>query len=593
MLNQKLKKVFVPNPVLSEVFSTLDSKEQRKFKAFILLQFLNSMLDTIAILMSGVLVSLGYSYSTGSPPAAVFDPLIKMGSRNGADIKSLIAILGVAIASLLAIRTISTLFTSYKTYRFLAIVSGRQAASLVQGIYGSGFSWIRRKNIQEVSFVATQGVENIYIGALGQYMIYISDLVFVTIVAIALFVVNPLLMVISVSTFLFLGTLSFLYSSKRVAIYSKLLSENTILGNIKVSKLVKLFREVTVSGYSKALISDFSEFRNRSSLNFAKLNWIQIVPKFSVEIVIVLGTFAVTVTSALTLGFASAMSTMTIFLTATSRVAPAALRIQQALTQINSYLTQSALVLEYTRDIKGKSNDYVVDLDDHYKNMENLQPPSILVSNLSYSYIGAQTNVLSSVDLFIASGESVAIIGESGAGKTTLCDLMLGILTPTSGEILIDGLSPLDFQMRNPLKVAYLSQEPYLFHGTIRENIVLDPNQQYDEERVWEALKKSKIAEFVEELPGQLDYFIQGESKVFSGGQAQRISIARALFHEPILIFLDEPTSSLDPETENDFLETLDSLKGKATIITIAHKPETIHRMNSAVKLSNGRINAE
>jgi len=593
MLIQKLKKVFVPNPVLSEVLSTLDANDQRKFKAFILLQFVNSMLDTMAILMSGVLVSLGYSYSSGTPTAAVFDPLINLASRNGVGIKTLIAILGVAIASLLAIRTVSTLFTSYKSYQFLAIVSGRQAASLVKGIYGSGFSWIRRKNIQEVSFVATQGVENIFIGALGQYMIYISDLVFVAIVAIALFVVNPLLMAISVSTFLLLGTLSYLYSSKRVAIYSKLLSENTILGNIKVSKLVKLYREVTVSGNSEALISDFSEFRNRSSLNFAKLNWIQIVPKFSVEIVIVLGTFAVTVTSALTLGFASAMSTMTIFLTATSRVAPAALRIQQALTQINSYLTQSALVLEYTREIKDMGNRYGIDLEDQYKNMENLQPPSILVSKLSYSYFGAEANVLSSVDLAIGSGESVAIVGESGAGKTTLCDLMLGILKPTSGEILIDGLSPRDFQLRNPLKVAYLSQEPYLFHGTIRENIVLDPGQQHDDVRIWEALKKSKIADFVAGLPGRLDYFIQGESKVFSGGQAQRLSIARALFHEPILVFLDEPTSSLDPETENDFLETLDSLKGKATIVTIAHKPETIHRMNTVVKLSNGRINAE
>jgi ABC-type bacteriocin/lantibiotic exporter with double-glycine peptidase domain len=547
----------------------------------------------MAILMSGVLVSLGYSYSTGSSPAAVFDPLINLASRNGVDIKTLIAILGIAIASLLAIRTISTLFTSYKSYQFLAIVSGRQAASLVKGIYGSGFSWIRRKNIQEVSFVATQGVENIFIGALGQYMIYISDLVFVVIVAIALFIVNPLLMAISVSTFLLLGTLSYLYSSKRVAIYSKLLSENTILGNIKVSKLVKLFREVTVSGNSEALISDFSEFRNRSSLNFAKLNWIQIVPKFSVEIVIVLGTFAVTVTSALTLGFSSAMSTMTIFLTATSRVAPAALRIQQALTQINSYLTQSALVLEYTREIKDIGSHYGVDLEDQSKNIVNLQPPSILVSKLSYTYLGAQANVLNSVDLAIGSGESVAIVGESGAGKTTLCDLMLGILKPTSGEILIDGLSPRDFQLRNPLKVAYLSQEPYLFHGTIRENIVLDPGQQHDDVQIWEALKKSKIADFVAGLPGRLDYFIQGESKVFSGGQAQRISIARALFHEPILVFLDEPTSSLDPETENDFLETLDSLKGKATIVTIAHKPETIHRMNKVVKLSNGRINAE
>jgi len=593
MLIQKLKKVFVPNPVLSEVLSTLEAKDQRKFKAFILLQFVNSMLDTMAILMSGVLVSLGYSYSTGSSPATVLDPLINLASRNGVDIKTLIAILGVAIASLLAIRTISTLFTSYKSYQFLAIVSGRQAASLVKGIYGSGFSWIRRKNIQEVSFVATQGVENIFIGALGQYMIYISDLVFVVIVAIALFVVNPLLMAISVSTFLLLGTLSYLYSSKRVAIYSKLLSENTILGNIKVSKLVKLFREVTVSGNSEALISDFSEFRNRSSLNFAKLNWIQIVPKFSVEIVIVLGTFAVTVTSALTLGFASAMSTMTIFLTATSRVAPAALRIQQALTQINSYLTQSALVLEYTREIKDIGNHNGMDLEDQPKIIENLQPPSILVSNLSYSYLGAQANVLNSVDLAIGSGESVAIVGESGAGKTTLCDLMLGILKPTSGEILIDGLSPRDFQLRNPLKVAYLSQEPHLFHGTIRENIVLVPGQQHDDVQIWEALKKSKIADFVAGLPGRLDYFIQGESKVFSGGQAQRISIARALFHEPILVFLDEPTSSLDPETENDFLETLDSLKGKATIVTIAHKPETIHRMNTVVKLSNGRINAE
>lgn len=588
MFRSKLRRLYIPNPILSKILSTLDTKDKKRFKLFIILQFFNSVLDTIAILLSGVLVSIAYSYSTDTKPNQLLFRFIEFWAQQGVVLGKLILIIGTSIATLLAVRTVSTLFTSYRSYCFLANLSGRQSSELAKRFFTTGFAWIRRKNIQEVAFVATQGVENIYIGALGQYMTYLSDMLFVVIVATVLFIVNPLLMLISAGIFVSLGMISYMYTTKRVTIFSKALTQNTIKGNIKVNNLVKLFREITVSGNTKSLLDDFSKFRTESSLNFAKLNWIQIVPKFSVEIVIVIGTFAVTVASALTMGFSSAMATMTVFLTATTRVAPAALRIQQALTQINSYLSQSAIVLEYTQEF-GKIIDHPLNTfhEIEVQKVSPLLPPSIQVSNLSFSYAGDTKSTLTDINLNVAGGESLAIIGESGAGKTTLCDLMLGVLSTPTGVVLIDGMPPREYQERNPLKVAYLSQEPYLFNGTIRENVVLAVKHRTSDAEIWEALRKSRIADFVENLPGKLDFFLDGDSRIMSGGQAQRISIARTLFHEPLLVFLDEPTSALDVETEKDFLATLDSLSGKATIITIAHNPETIKRMDKTFRLAN------
>jgi ABC-type bacteriocin/lantibiotic exporter with double-glycine peptidase domain len=457
-------------------------------------------------------------------------------------------------------------------------------------IFSNGYAWLKGKKSQELAFLTTQGVENIYVGTLGQYMIYVTDLLFITLVSVVLLIINPTLMFVSMSIFMILGGISHRFSSKRVSQYSSLLSKNTIEGNIKVNRITRLFRESLVSGSYVSLINDFYDFRKAASLNFARLSWIQIVPKFSVEVVIVIGTFAVTLTSAATMGFSQAMATMTIFLAATSRLAPAALRIQQSLTGINSYLAQSTETLNSMAEVSTIKEPYLefLNLEDVHKDNS---PPVIEFRNVYFGYDDKSEFVLKDVNLIIESGDSVAIVGESGVGKSTLCDLILGMLIPNSGVVEIGGYSPRVFEEANPNRVSFLSQETFLFPGTIRDNVALGLDaSKFADAQIWEALQNAKAASFVESLPGKLDYIIDGLTNELSGGQAQRIGIARALFSSPTLLILDEPTSSLDLETEKAFVETLTTLQGVATVVVIAHRPETLKGVNKIIELSKHGI---
>ena len=590
MLKRLGRKLIFPNSELIHVFSNLSKKEKMHYVLYIVFQFINSLLDTSAILLSGLLVSLGYSFATGVSPSGIAESILQSPLFVNHDFKFAILSIGLTIVVLLGIRTIFSLFVTFRSYKYLASLSAKNSLQFMSQIFSNGYGWLKRKKPQELAFLTTQGVENIYVGTLGQYMIYITDLLFISLVSIVLLVINPILMFVSMTIFLILGGLSHRYSSKRVSEYSSLLSKNTIEGNIQVNKISRLFRESLVSVSYVSLTNDFYNFRKSASLNFARLSWIQLVPKFSVEVVIVIGTFAVTITSAATMGFSQAMATMTIFLAATSRLAPAALRIQQSLTGINSYLAQSAETLKAmaeVKEIKETVPEFLnADLSETFES-----PPRIEFTNVSFRYDDSSEFVLQDVSLLIEPGDSVAIVGESGAGKSTLCDLILGMLTPSSGFVKIAGQSPRLFEKSNPNKVSYLSQETFLFPGTVRENVALGlDSSTITDTQIWEALRRAKASSFVELLPGKLDFKIDGLTNSLSGGQAQRIGIARALFSNPTLLILDEPTSSLDLETEKAFIETLTALQGLATIVVIAHRPETLKGVNQIIEFSNNKI---
>jgi ABC-type multidrug transport system fused ATPase/permease subunit len=185
----------------------------------------------------------------------------------------------------------------------------------------------------------------------------------------------------------------------------------------------------------------------------------------------------------------------------------------------------------------------------------------------------------------------VAITGSSGAGKTTLVDLLLGVHIPTSGDIYISGLSPLDAFQKWPGATAYVPQDTVIVNGNIWENIALgfDYNPEH-EKYINEALKLSNLEDYVQSLPEGLFTKVGDRGHKLSGGQRQRLGIARALFTKPKLLVLDEATSSLDAQTESDITEAIKSLKGKTTIIMIAHRLSSVRNADQVIFINNGMI---
>ena len=214
----------------------------------------------------------------------------------------------------------------------------------------------------------------------------------------------------------------------------------------------------------------------------------------------------------------------------------------------------------------------------------------ISVEDLTFHYPDTEEAVLSHINVTIPRNASVAFIGPSGAGKTTMVDLILGVLKPQGGCVAVDGMDISESYRGWHDKIGYIPQTIYMLDDTIRNNIAFGQAGAIDDEEIWAALKQAQLDEFVASLDEGLDTMI-GEAGVrLSGGQRQRIGIARALYRKPEVLVLDEATSALDTETEAAVMEAIDSLQGKMTMLIIAHRLTTIKNCDIVYQVENGSV---
>jgi ABC-type multidrug transport system fused ATPase/permease subunit len=216
---------------------------------------------------------------------------------------------------------------------------------------------------------------------------------------------------------------------------------------------------------------------------------------------------------------------------------------------------------------------------------------SIHLRRVTFKYPRTTSPALIDVDLACAAGTSTAVVGCTGAGKSTLVDLMLGMLEPDSGSVAIAGVPPMQAVETWPGGIGYVPQSVALFDSTVRENIALGLTpDSYDESLIWRALEIAHLSNFIDSQPAKLETLIGERGVRLSGGQRQRLGLARALFTRPKLLVLDEATSSIDTETEHAITEALNSLAGDTTIVTIAHRLSTVRRADQVVYLEAGRV---
>ena len=217
--------------------------------------------------------------------------------------------------------------------------------------------------------------------------------------------------------------------------------------------------------------------------------------------------------------------------------------------------------------------------------------PTIKLSEVGFAYSSSLPNAITGIALDIPSGAILAIAGPSGSGKTTLVDVILGILVPTSGDVTISNLKPNQAIEKWPGAIAYVPQDVLIVNGTIRDNVSLGYETRLeDEPLVWDALKVASLDKLVESLPDGLDTQVGDRGTRFSGGQRQRLGIARAMFSKPKLLILDEATSSLDGDSEAEITDTILNLKGNVTVLIIAHRLSSIRNADQLVYLEAGKV---
>lgn len=196
---------------------------------------------------------------------------------------------------------------------------------------------------------------------------------------------------------------------------------------------------------------------------------------------------------------------------------------------------------------------------------------------------------MAGLSLIIKKGESLALIGESGAGKTTLSDVILGLLKPELGTVKMDNIDIFAIPKQWAGIIGYVPQSVYLIDDTIKENIIFGlENNENNDEAIWRALEQAQLKQFVESLPQQLNTIVGERGIKFSGGQRQRVAIARALYYDPDILVLDEATSALDSGTETAVMEAIEALQGQKTLIIVAHRLTTIRNCDKIYEVKNG-----
>jgi len=268
---------------------------------------------------------------------------------------------------------------------------------------------------------------------------------------------------------------------------------------------------------------------------------------------------------------------------------PSINRMALAISQIKFYTPILATIYN---DIKVPlKNDKITESGSQIVPPVSMLQESIKLENVCFKYPDTQHNVLDSVSITIPKGYSVGFIGPSGAGKTTIVDIILGLLKPDSGKVLVDGYDIFKNMSLWQKQIGYIPQNIYLSDNTIRKNIAFGlDDDQIDDNKIWEAIKNAQLDEVVRKLPEGLDTWIGEHGLKISGGQRQRIGIARALYSDPTVLVLDEATSSLDTETERGISNSINKLSGEKTLLIIAHRITTVEKCDLQFYIRNGKI---
>ncbi|HEX2659606.1 MAG TPA: ABC transporter ATP-binding protein [Polyangia bacterium] len=349
-------------------------------------------------------------------------------------------------------------------------------------------------------------------------------------------------------------------------------------------------REIKILGREDAFEQSFLATQKSLARARRRHGWLVTVPRVAIETIFV--SSVVLVVALATLGGRSGRDVVPLlglFAYAGFRLIPSANRL---LLHVDALRSAAALIDRLTSHRTAFLRDLSQAEPEPTQGAIEFRD-QLTIEGLSYRYGEGAPFVLSDVSATIMRGQSIGVVGPTGAGKSTLIDLIFGLLEPSTGRIAVDGVDIRRARRAWQRRIGYVPQTAFLFADSIRQNIALGiPAAAIDEARVREALELVQLASFVDALPAGLDTEIGERGIRLSGGQRQRVAIARALYHDPELLVLDEATAALDNKTERDLTEAIERLRGRKTLIVIAHRLTTVQRCDALMFLSHGRLQA-
>ncbi len=569
--------------------SVLSHHDRRKILIVTFGQICLGGLDLLGVLLIGVLGALAVdgvqSQASGSRVQSIL-LLLRISDKS---FQTQVVILGICAAILLVGRTLLSIVFTRRMLFFLSRRGATISLNLVSRLLAQPLLTIQARTTHTILFSLTRGVETITLGILATSVNMLADVSLLLIMGIGLFVVEPNIAIGTSIIFSLVGFTLYRLMHVRAQTLGFENSQLSIQSYEKITEVFSSYRESVVRNRRNYYAREIGKLRLDLANTTAEMNFMPYISKYVIETTVILGALLIASVVFVLQDVTQGVAILSIFLAAGMRIAPAVLRLQQGAVQIRGSLGLAGPTLDLIDEIG--TNEPVEKVDDFVDLVHKDFVGNVEIVDVSLTYPGKSKPAVSNATLKIPVGASVAFVGPSGAGKSTIVDVLLGVLNPDSGSVTVSGLPPLVAISKWPGAISYVPQDVLISNGTVRENVALGyPVEVATDELVMDALRVAQLGEFVAGLPQGIDTPVGERGTKISGGQRQRLGIARAMFTKPNLLVLDEATSSLDGETEAGISAAIHALRGVTSVVMIAHRLSTVRNVDIVIYMSKGKI---
>jgi ATP-binding cassette subfamily C protein len=572
-------------------WSLLTAKEKSFFLIRVGVRLALNGLDIVAVALMGLLGAITATGLSGQNLEIFGYQIPSPTASNVIVLVSLVAFLFVLKGGL------AIIFQRW-TAVFLAGVEIKNSAKVTRYLFSGSLQRVKKYSRPEISFLVENSTNATFSGVLGSMTtLVIESTLFISIFVIFLLVDWSAAIAIALYFAVLVFILQATTSRKYLASGDNMRKASVDAGG-SILEMVDGFREIAVLSKQDFFLTRFIEAKKLSSRTGVTLQILKSLPRYIAETGLIFGALGFVVWQLSQGTLAEGLFALGVFLSGSFRMMGAILPLQSIwndLRIMQKWVVMAQEILILLRDTPELLDANIFSgtgrLPDRVVAHREKGGLPVQLKNVSFSHVGTSSPTIKKVTLDIAPGAYVAIVGPSGAGKTTLVDLLLGLYDPEKGSVRVGGDDPRLLREHSPGLLSYVPQRPGLVSGSLANNVALGvPADEIDDDGVREALRKAQLLDFVDTLPEGIHSSLGPHSDSLSGGQIQRLGFARALYTNPRLIILDEATSALDAATEASVASSIKNVGGETTVIVIAHRLSTIQDADQVHVMDGGKI---
>lgn len=579
--------------ILKKMNLLLDKKQKRQMGGIVILMLIGGMLESLGITMAIPVLQVVIDTTSIQTNKYMHAIYVFLGLRTPTQF-AIVAMIGLVMAFIA--KNLFLFILQKVELKFVYTNQFATSRRMMINFMQRPYEYYLNAETAVIQRNITSDVNNMYALILNLLQLASECIVFGFLVVVLLFV--DAMMIITVAALLIAVLMIVKFVLKPIMIRAGEENQDYYSGLFKwIDQSVTGIKEIKISNREPYFINEYAKCGEGYVNAVQRYNLFNAAPRLLIETVCVAGLVGYMMVQMLSGASVSEMlPQLTVFGLAAMRLLPSANRINNYQTGISYF---EPFFMGVTDNLQSEIHDESVDYDaETYQSVEAVEKlpvtSQIEMRDIVYHYPDSDIMIFDHANMTIPIGKSVGIVGTSGAGKTTIVNIMLGLLSIESGDILADGVEIRDNYRRWLKNIGYIPQNIFMVDTSIRKNVAFGiPDDEIDDNKVWAALKEAQLDEYVRSLPEGLDTGIGERGIRLSGGQRQRIGIARALFEDPEVLVLDEATSALDNETEAAIMDSINHLHGRKTLIIIAHRLQTIEKCDIVYRVENGVVSVE